>query len=250
MRRTRTAMFGVPPPPDAAVGSIPKERRPCNKWQTFAIICHMTPAPPPRAVTITDVARAAGVAPSTVSRAVTRPDRVNTVTREHVLEVANRLGYRPSPVARALGSGRTRTLALVLPDITNPYFAGRDPGRRASGRGDRPRPRDRQLGGVGPGGVADRREAAPARSTGSSRVEPDERPEIVQTAVSGRLSSSTGRAHRRHQREPRPGVGTRQIIEHLVVAGPPGVLFLAGPPESWLAVSRWAGISAAASDAG
>jgi len=84
----------------------------------------MPPQRRPRAVTITDVARAAGVAPSTVSRAVTRPDRVNAVTREHVLEVANRLGYRPSPVARALGSGRTRTLALVLPDITNPYFAG------------------------------------------------------------------------------------------------------------------------------
>src|SRR5690349_24267465 len=78
----------------------------------------------PRAVTITDVARAAGVAPSTVSRAVTRPERVNAVTREHVIEVANRLGYRPSPVARALGSGRNWILALVLPDITNPYFPG------------------------------------------------------------------------------------------------------------------------------
>ena len=75
-------------------------------------------------MTITDVARDAGVAPSTVSRAVTNPDRVNVVTREHVLETAERMGYRPSPVARALGSGRTSTLALVLPDITNPYFAG------------------------------------------------------------------------------------------------------------------------------
>ena len=84
----------------------------------------MSPRTRPRAVTITDVARTAGVAPSTVSRAITRPDRVNAVTRDHVLAIANRLGYRPSPVARALGSGRTWTLALVLPDITNPYFAG------------------------------------------------------------------------------------------------------------------------------
>ena len=59
-----------------------------TSWQTFAIICHMPPHRRPRAVTITDVARAAGVAPSTVSRAVTRPDRVNALTREHVLEVA------------------------------------------------------------------------------------------------------------------------------------------------------------------
>ena len=78
----------------------------------------------PHAVTITDVAREAGVAASTVSRALTNPDRVNVVTREHVQQVAARLGYRASPAARALGTGRTATLALVLPDITNPYFSG------------------------------------------------------------------------------------------------------------------------------
>src|SRR3954469_21964122 len=77
-----------------------------------------------RRVTLTDVAEAAGVAASTVSRSFTNPGRVNHQTRDHVLEVAERLGYAPNPAAQALESGRTRTLALLVPDITNPYFAG------------------------------------------------------------------------------------------------------------------------------
>ena len=51
-------------------------------------------------------------------------DRVNHATRDHVLAVAEELGYVPNPTARALESGRTNTLALLVPDITNPYFAG------------------------------------------------------------------------------------------------------------------------------
>ena len=78
----------------------------------------------PRPATITDVAAAAGVAASTVSRSFTRPGRVNHRTREHVLAVAESLGYQPNPAAQALESGRTRTVGLLVPDITNPYFAG------------------------------------------------------------------------------------------------------------------------------
>src|SRR6185436_3039218 len=96
-------------------------------WQAFAIICHtgaMTPPGQRRRATITDVAEAAGVAASTVSRAFSNPGRVNHQTRAHVLAVAERLGYAPNPTARALESGRTNTMALLVPDITNPYFAG------------------------------------------------------------------------------------------------------------------------------
>jgi len=82
------------------------------------------PQRPPRPATITDVAAAAGVAASTVSRSFTRPGRVNHRTREHVLAVAESLGYQPNPAAQALESGRTRTVGLLVPDITNPYFAG------------------------------------------------------------------------------------------------------------------------------
>jgi LacI family transcriptional regulator len=81
-------------------------------------------ADPVRRPTLADVAAEAGVASSTVSRAFSRPQRVNHRTREHVLEVAERLGYVPNPAAQALESGRTRTIALLVPDITNPYFSG------------------------------------------------------------------------------------------------------------------------------
>ena len=72
--------------------------------------------------TIYDVAAAAGVATSTVSRAFSSPTRVNAATRERVLAVAAELGYRPNPHARALLSGRNHTVAMVVSDITNPHY--------------------------------------------------------------------------------------------------------------------------------
>lgn len=75
-----------------------------------------------RRATVRDVAAAAGVATSTVSRVFSRPERISAPTRQHVLAVAGRLGYRPDPIAQALPSGSTRTLALLVPDITNPFF--------------------------------------------------------------------------------------------------------------------------------
>lgn len=74
------------------------------------------------AVTILDVARVAGVATSTVSRALTQPGRVSESMRKHVLSVAAQLGYRPNLQARSLSSGKTHSLALLIPGVTNPYF--------------------------------------------------------------------------------------------------------------------------------
>jgi DNA-binding LacI/PurR family transcriptional regulator len=73
-------------------------------------------------VTILDVARVAGVATSTVSRALSQPGRVSETTRRHVANVADQLGYRPNAQARSLSSGKTRSLALLIPGVTNPYF--------------------------------------------------------------------------------------------------------------------------------
>ncbi|MGH3486381.1 MAG: LacI family DNA-binding transcriptional regulator, partial [Actinopolymorphaceae bacterium] len=75
-----------------------------------------------RAPTIRDVAAHCGVATSTVSRAFSHPGRVNPATRQRILDAAAEMGYRPNPIARALPSGRTRTLGLLVPDITNPFF--------------------------------------------------------------------------------------------------------------------------------
>ncbi len=72
--------------------------------------------------TIRDVARACGVHVSTVSRTFSAPNLVNPDTRNRVLAAAEQLGYRPNRAARALITGRTSNLGLIVADITNPYF--------------------------------------------------------------------------------------------------------------------------------
>ncbi len=74
-------------------------------------------------VTIKDVARESGVNISTVSRALNDEYGVHPETRELVLAVAGRLKYRPNRVARGLVTGRSNTLALIVSDIRNPFFA-------------------------------------------------------------------------------------------------------------------------------
>ncbi|MBC6458227.1 LacI family DNA-binding transcriptional regulator [Actinomadura sp. HBU206391] len=74
------------------------------------------------AVTIRDVARACGVHVSTVSRTFSAPHLVNPETRARVLAVADELGYRPNRAARALTTGRTHNIGLIVADIANPFF--------------------------------------------------------------------------------------------------------------------------------
>jgi LacI family transcriptional regulator len=75
-----------------------------------------------RRPTVEDVGRAAGVAPSTVSRAFRHPDMVHAATRERVETAAAALGYQVNAAATALSIGHTGQLGLVLPDIENPFF--------------------------------------------------------------------------------------------------------------------------------
>lgn len=75
-----------------------------------------------RGPTIVDVARAAGVSVSTVSRVVRDHPDVRPDTRQRVQAAIELLAYRPSPIARALVSGQTRLLALLVSDITNPFY--------------------------------------------------------------------------------------------------------------------------------
>src|SRR5215212_9148627 len=74
------------------------------------------------APTISQVAAGARVARSTVSRAFNRPDMLSDETVRRVQAVAAKLGYVPNPVARALSTGRHGNLALVVPDVANPFF--------------------------------------------------------------------------------------------------------------------------------
>ncbi len=72
--------------------------------------------------TIRDVARACGVHISTVSRTFSAPHLVNPETRSRVLATAEKLDYRPNRAARALITGRTHNLGLIVADIANPFF--------------------------------------------------------------------------------------------------------------------------------
>lgn len=72
--------------------------------------------------TVLDVAKVAGVAPITVSRVINNSGYISQETKEKVEAAIIELGYVPNTLARGLRSKRTNSLALVVADITNPYF--------------------------------------------------------------------------------------------------------------------------------
>lgn len=75
-----------------------------------------------RHASITDVAARAGVSVTTVSHTLSRRRPVSEATRERVLAAIAELGYEPNDLARSMRSQRTNTIALVIPDITNPFY--------------------------------------------------------------------------------------------------------------------------------
>ena len=81
--------------------------------------------PPKSRSTQIDVARLAGVSQAMVSYVVNGNTTVKIPddTRQRILEAMNELGYVPNALARGLRSGRTKTIGLVVPDNSNPFFA-------------------------------------------------------------------------------------------------------------------------------
>ena len=73
-------------------------------------------------VTIRDVAQRAGVSPMTVSRVINESELVSADTRRRVEDAITELGYVPSRLARGLSAKRTGTLAVIVPDVANPFF--------------------------------------------------------------------------------------------------------------------------------
>jgi len=72
---------------------------------------------------IKDVAKLAGVSPSAVSKYFKTPDQMRDSTKERIKSAVKALDYYPSRIAKSLRSGKSGVIAIVLPDITNPYFA-------------------------------------------------------------------------------------------------------------------------------
>ena len=143
------------------------------------------------------------------------------------------MGYQPNRLAQALPTGRTRTLAVLVPDITNPHNFGRA-GRGGAGarRGFHARDR-RHAGGPGagggppgPAGLLGRRLRArrePAARRRACRPSPSASRSCCSTAGStGWPSLATDSAD-----------GSRQIVEHLVALGHRSLAYLAGPSATW-----------------
>ena len=75
------------------------------------------------AVTLNDIAERAGVSPSTVSRALSHPDRVAYATRERILRIVAELDYQPNVLARGLRQRQSTIVGLVIADILNDFHA-------------------------------------------------------------------------------------------------------------------------------
>src|SRR5712692_3582568 len=73
-------------------------------------------------ITINDVAKAANLSVTTVSRALNNYDDVAEATRAHVTRIAEQLGYHPNHTARSLQGTRTHTLGLVIPQLVHRYM--------------------------------------------------------------------------------------------------------------------------------
>lgn len=100
-----------------------------NKGSAVILLeCGMTQAPPRRgrrgsgAVTLHDVAKLAGVAPITASRALNKPEQVSDEVRKKVGEAVARTGYVPNLLAGGLASTRSKLVAAVVPTISGPVF--------------------------------------------------------------------------------------------------------------------------------
>jgi len=73
-------------------------------------------------MTLFDLAKELNVSISTISRALSRPEVVAPATRDRILTAARRFGFQPNDVARSLRTRETRTIGIVVPDITNWFF--------------------------------------------------------------------------------------------------------------------------------
>ena len=193
-------------------------------------------------LTIYDVARIAGVAPSTVSRALSKPGRVSYKTAEHVRQVAERLGYRTGQMERAVSERGTGILVVVVADIANPVFFGmiRGAERAAQERGFTVLLLETQ------------------ESESTERAALDRLASQVDGAIlsSSRMSDAAIRSLAKRI----PIVLLNRIVsevasvviddvkaiktgtEHLIGMGHTSICYLAGPEASWVDGARWRGL--------
>lgn len=74
--------------------------------------------------TMQELADASGVSLATVSRVFSNSDKVSAKTKERVMELVRQSGFSPNETARTMAAGKSRLIAVILPDIENPFFSG------------------------------------------------------------------------------------------------------------------------------
>lgn len=203
-----------------------------------------------RRATIYDVAAAADVSPSTVSRAFSKPGRVSAATADRIRRVAEALGYHHTPHPRLQTSTTTGMLAVVVADLTNPFFLDIIRGARheASLR------RNTVL-------VIDAQESLDDEREAVQRVAPFVDGIVLATS---RMNESAIRSVARQRalvvlNRPMPDVpsvvtdnarGMHLAVEHLARLGHRTLTYLAGPEASWADSMRWRSIAEAAGELG
>lgn len=200
-----------------------------------------TDSDPTSPVTIYDVARAAGVSASTVSRTFARPGRVSFATAERIRGVAAELGYRTTGLRAPTTAEGTRhhVIGLVIADITNPVFfdmirgAEEEAGRQgytlllAHARESAVVERqaiERMIG------MVDGLVLSSSRMSDSAiRAMAKQKPTLViNRGITGVACVVADNAR-----------GMRRVVEHLGALGHTGLVYLAGPEASWANGMRW-----------
>ena len=203
-----------------------------------------------RRPTIYDVARAAGVAASTVSRAYARPGRVTAETAQRIFEAAGRLGYRSGSLDGRRPGERVvqEAIALVIADVTNPFYgeiikggyeAAREAGYQLilSHTNESPEVErhtiERELEQVD--GIV----IASSRMTDSAlRMIAKQKPVVLLNRIIPEASCVVNDNER----------GIRRAAEHLGSLGHERIFYVAGPEVSWSDGVRWRALREAAAE--
>lgn len=192
-----------------------------------------------RKATIRDVAALVGVSPSTVSRAFSLPDRVNSATAKRIFEAARTIGYHDERIESRSSGRATKLAGIIVPDIANQFFSNiiRNVERELQREGISLMVAESQESARAERAVFDR--LAPYADgviLASSRM-PDAmirkcaqtRPLIVVNrnvlGVSGVVIDATG--------------GIRAMLRYLAERGHRRIVYLDGPASSWSAGVRW-----------
>jgi LacI family transcriptional regulator, repressor for deo operon, udp, cdd, tsx, nupC, and nupG len=203
-----------------------------------------------RPATIHDIAAMCGVAASTVSRALSTPDRVNIRTRQRIQAAAAELNYLPNSQAKALSSGRTGAVGVLVPDITNPFYfdliRGTQLQLKAAGY--------TQL-------LVDTEESDEVEASTLEQLRKTADGVIVAASrlTDDALLAAAGKAPLVTINRDVTGVpaviidtpsATSQALDHLISLGHTRVAYIAGPLTSQSSERRWTALSEAAQDRG